>query len=173
MDFRPIDWSRDSTAIRSLDTSFVTDRIFAIRRIGLSFELVDEPCESPFVKHYMVSLTEGTVSSALVTLAACENGTLRGFAVVTDQAWNHRAVISDFYIDRQFRRRGLGKGMMNEVCRQLLANSPRTLWVETQNVNLPAVEFYLGIGFELCGWDSTLYPEPHAAEVAIFLSKNI
>lgn len=151
----------------------MTDRIFAIRRTGPSFQLVDEPCESPFVKRYMVSLTQGAVSSALVTVAAFENGTLRGCAVVTDEAWNHRAVVSDFYVDRRFRRRGLGKGMMNEVCRQLHANSPRMLWVETQNVNLPAVEFHRGIGFEVCGWDSTLYPKPDSAEVAIFLSKNI
>lgn len=33
----------------------------------------------------------------------------------------------------------------------------RCLWLETQNVNYPAVQFYLRLGFELCGLDQTLY----------------
>jgi ribosomal protein S18 acetylase RimI-like enzyme len=31
------------------------------------------------------------------------------------------------------------------------------LWLETQNVNYPAVQFYRRMGFRLCGLDETLY----------------
>ena len=42
MEFRTINWSRDGAAIRSLDTSFTTDRIYALRRADLSFSLIEE-----------------------------------------------------------------------------------------------------------------------------------
>lgn len=173
MDFRPIDWSADHAALLGLDTSFVTDRIYRVQGAALSFALVPELCLSPFTKQYAPALSQEAVFSALVTVAASERGKLCGFGVVRDEAWNGRAVVTDFCVDSASRRRGRGRAMMDEVCRRLAETSRRMLWTETQNVNLPAIDFYRGVGFEVCGRDSTFYPDPHASEVAIFLSEII
>lgn len=159
--------------MRSLDTSFVTDRIYALRRTDLSFSLVKEVCVPPFTKRYEITLSEEDVASAPVAIATYEGGALRGFAVLRDEAWNRRAVVTDFFVDCQVRRRGLGRSMMEELCKRLVGTSSRDLWIETQNVNLPAIEFYRRVGFKICGLDSTLYAEPLSAEVAVYLSMGI
>jgi ribosomal protein S18 acetylase RimI-like enzyme len=173
MDFRTIDWNRDSESIRRLDTTFVTDRIFAVRRSFLSFALAEVTCVPPYRKRYPISTLEGSVSPPLVRIAAYDNDTLTGFAVVREESWNGRAVITDFFVSLEARRRGIGRGMMNEILSRLSGTNLRVLWVETQNVNLPAVRFYLSIGFELCGLDLTLYPAAASGEVAVYLSKSI
>ena len=61
---------------------------------------------------------------------------------------------------------------MDQVFR-LAENAARVLWVETQDVNFPAITFYRRVGFEVCGFDSTLYDGKEAGEVAVFLSRGL
>jgi ribosomal protein S18 acetylase RimI-like enzyme len=55
--------------------------------------------------------------------------------------------------------------------------SARCLWLETQNINYPAVQFYRRMGFRLCGLDETLYrpgmPGLLPAEVALYFSRDL
>jgi ribosomal protein S18 acetylase RimI-like enzyme len=45
-------------------------------------------------------------------------------------------------------------------------------WLETSNVNLPAVRAYERLGFRLCGLDTSLYEgTPAEGEVALFLCR--
>jgi ribosomal protein S18 acetylase RimI-like enzyme len=60
---------------------------------------------------------------------------------------------------------------MAAVFRRARQTPARCLWLETQNVNGPAVAFYLRQGFRLCGFDDTLYdPAVHPDEVALYFS---
>jgi len=159
--------------MRKANTSFVTDRIYAVNRSGLSFSLIEEAHQPPLKKDYDFSITEERVNSALATVAASEEGRLCGFAVVIEEEWNRRAVITDFFVDRQARRLGLGRSMLQIIFEQLIGKPHRILWVETQNVNFPAITFYRSAGFEVCGFDSTLYDGALSKEVAVFLSKRL
>lgn len=49
------------------------------------------------------------------------------------------------------------------------------VWIETQNINYPAIQFYRKCGFTLCGLDENLYhPKgPGANEIALFFAKPI
>ncbi|QTR01699.1 GNAT family N-acetyltransferase, partial [Saccharothrix algeriensis] len=50
----------------------------------------------------------------------------------------------------------------------------RTAWLETSNVNVPAVRAYLRMGFTLCGLDTTLYRgTPAEGEIALYLARNL
>lgn len=173
MEFRPIDWKLDESAIRNLDTAYTTDRVYGLRMEDLSFSLIEETRIPPITKRYEVTITQKDVGNALVAIAACEGAVLFGFAAVKEEAWNRRAVLTDFYIQPGVRRRGLGRKMMEEVFLGIAEASARVLWVETQNVNLPAIEFYRSVGFEVCGFDSSLYGDPHSKEVAVYLSKSV
>src|SRR5215216_4232658 len=173
MKFCPIDWPRDHEAIRNLDTSFTTDRIYALRKKRLSFSLVEEQSAAPITKRYQVALTQESVQAALAAVAAYEGSVFVGFAVVTEEAWNRRAVVTDFYVDPRVRRRGVGKKMMEEIWERVPSAGDRVLWVETQSVNLPAIKFYRSIGFEVCGFDSALYDEPFSTEIALYLSMTL
>ena len=63
MEFRPIDWSRDGEAILAFDASYVTDRIYALKRDGLNFSLVEEACD-----HSAAGTSEQTAARILDAL---------------------------------------------------------------------------------------------------------
>ena len=170
--FRAINWKSDAEALYELDASFVTDRVYAVRRDGLSFSLIEEIRVPAVTKRYACTLTEERIGRSLIAIAACEKSRIRGYAVVEREDWNRRAVITDFFVDRCARRRGIGRKLMEQVFR-LAENAARVLWVETQDVNLPAIAFYRRMGFEVCGFDSTLYDGKDGGEVAVFLSRGL
>jgi ribosomal protein S18 acetylase RimI-like enzyme len=173
VDIRDIDWGQDGASFRLLDTSFETNRIFTLSSDGLSFKLDEVTCIPPYTKRYAISALDEVTSASSLKIVAYEGGAIKAVAVVQNQTWNGRAVISDFYVTREARGRGIGKALMNAVIARLTGGKARVLWVETQNVNLPAIRFYFSVGFEVCGFDTTLYPNPFADEVAVFLSRNI
>ena len=173
MKFRPIEWSRDHTALRNLDASLVSDRVYAVRRTTMAVSLIEKVCSPPLTERYEMALTKKAVATAAFTVVAHENTALAGFAAVRQLTGNRRAVITDFFVAPRFRRRGLGTKMMKQLCRHVAATNARVLWVETQNINFPAITFYRSLGFEICGFDTTLYDAPLAAEAAVFLSKPI
>jgi hypothetical protein len=49
------------------------------------------------------------------------------------------------------------------------------MWVETQNINIPAIQFYQRAGFRFCGLDEALYDpeEPGRHEVALFWVREL
>ena len=172
MDFRTINWHRDGAAIRSIDTSFTTDRVYILKRMDLSFSLIEEVCFPPITKNYEIAPTEGD-STVLIAIAAYEGDAIHGIAIVKEEEWNRRAVITDFYLSPIARGQGLGRKMMEAVYEQAASANVRVLWVETQNVNFPAIEFYRRVGFDVCGFDSSLYDIPHSSEVALYLAKSL
>jgi GNAT superfamily N-acetyltransferase len=86
------------------------------------------------------------------------------------EQWNRRGVVVDMYVDRRSRGQGAGHALMAALLDATRRSGMNRLWLETQNVNVPAIRFYLREGFELCGLDRSFYdPETRAgAEVALF-----
>jgi ribosomal protein S18 acetylase RimI-like enzyme len=173
VDIRDIDGGQARATFRHLDTSFETNRIFTLSSDGLSFKLTEATRFPPYAKRYAITAVDEVPSAASLKIAAYENGAIKAVAVVQNQTWNGRAVVSDFYVTREARRRGIGKALMKAIIARLAIVKARVLWVETQNMNLPAIRFYLSVGFEVCGFDRTLYPKPFSDEVAVFLSRDI
>jgi hypothetical protein len=71
---------------------------------------------------------------------------------------------------------GLTSAAWAPVChRRAPGRLAACLWLETRNVSYPAVQFYLRMGFQLCGLDQSLYrPEPHIlpGETALYFSRG-
>ncbi len=97
-----------------------------------------------------------------------------GVAALAFEEWNRRAVISHLYVDRTERGRGVGSLMLAELRTRAYKLDARCLWVETQNINVPAIRFYEHRGFVFSGLDTTLYDTRQiASEIALFLSMPI
>ncbi len=154
-------------ALARLDTSFVTDRIYRVSTTARGFELVEERLASPLRKRY--ELRHGEPPWDLVVLAR-DAEAITGMAATTYEAWNRRQVLNELHVAPDQRRRGLARRLLAEVHCAARANGARELWVETQNVNVPAVRAYRRLGFRLTGIDLSRYPPPQDGEVALFLS---
>ena len=73
---------------------------------------------------------------------------------------------------------GCGRALIDALAERARREpSARCLWLETQNVNYPAVQFYLRMGFRLCGLDETLYrpgdPYILPGEVALYFARDL
>lgn len=78
------------------------------------------------------------------------------------------------YVSAPVRGRGLGAALLDALVQRARSAGARCLWVETQNVNYPAVQFYVANGFSLCGLDQSFYdPIEHPGEIALFLARTL
>jgi ribosomal protein S18 acetylase RimI-like enzyme len=171
---RAADRAGDRARIARIDTSFQTDRVYRVTADPAGFRLDEEPADPPRTKAYPVAhedLGEGLV-------VAEDEGELVGFGEVVLEAWNRRATITHLYVAPSSRGTGVGTALLAALDRRARAGGARCLWLETQNINYPAIQFYRRSGFRLCGLDDTLYdpeldPTTGPDEVALFFTRPL
>jgi len=161
----------DLAAIATIDTGFTATEMLAVETREGGFALTIKAVDRTVWKAFPLDDVEQQWQVALV--ARVGSSTV-GFASGNHHRWNRRLVISHFYVDRKHRRKGVETALMNAMVargRQLGADH---LWIETSNLNVPAVAAYQQWGFELCGLDTAFYrATPARGEVAIFLSFSL
>jgi len=167
---RPPRWPPDRDALARLDLSFATDVVHAVERRGpLDFALVERRADPPLVKRY--ALDPDALVAAPHVMVAEWDGRVVGVASVAWQAWNRRAELSHLYVDAPARGRGVGAALLREADCAARALGARVLWVETQQVNAPAIRFYLRQRFTCCGLDTALYDDDR--EVGVFFMRTL
>ena len=174
MEIRPCLWPQDVPALSALDISFVTDKIYQVIQDGLSFRLTERSVVPPLHKNYPFEPSDTKERASWDHAVVAEaGGRLVGFAAIQYMAWNLRAVIWHLYVAPDYRGHGIGTRLLDALDTFARDAGARCLWLETQNVNVPAVRFYLRSGFTLCGLDTSLYDPDGAAggEVALFLER--
>jgi ribosomal protein S18 acetylase RimI-like enzyme len=101
---------------------------------------------------------------------ADDNG-VRGFATVEYQAWHQRLVLWFFYVQPEWRRRGVGRALLERAEQYGRSCGATHVWLETSNVNVPGVAAYERLGYSLCGADRLFYGSYMTGEMAIYLAK--
>jgi len=168
---RPLVWARDAEGVVRIDTSFTTDRVYRFGRerggFGFALPLLTT---APLTKSYPLPESDPGEGAFVAEL----DGEIAGFAQVEPPAWNGRAAIPHLYVSAPARGRGLGKTLVDALAAHAKSAGARCLWLETQNVNYPAVQFYLATGFYLCGLDESFYdPVELPGEFALFFSRPL
>ena len=173
---RAAQWPQDIAALSALDTTFETDRIYRAVRGAMSFRLVKESIQPPLRKTYEFDPADLEERQKWdFTAVAEDEGQLAGFAAAQFVAWNRRVVLWHLYVAPAFRRHGIGTRLLEAVETFARSVQARCVWLETQNVNVPAIEFYDRAGFRFCGFDSSLY-DPDSLpqkETALFFARPI
>jgi GNAT superfamily N-acetyltransferase len=185
----------DSLALHKLDYSFETDRIYTLRTSGvlsqnedtaqaldrpvLAFELWETTVDPPLYKSYRefdhtLEEVEARLNSADGGYVALADGQVAGVVLLNVEAWRSVTRIEDIIVGRQFRRYGIGSLLLK--CASDWARN-RGCWaivLETQNLNYPAIQFYLRNGLEVWSIHQHFYPPgPVEHEVAIFMGKRL
>jgi ribosomal protein S18 acetylase RimI-like enzyme len=168
---RPFDAARDTESVERIDASYTSNESYQVRAEGARLVLEAVAEGSPVTRAYPIELGADPWHHGWV---AVRDGEVRGFIAWAEQAWNRRLAIWHFYVDRPFRRMGAGRLMMNAALEWAAQRGLRTAWVETSNTNLPGIASYRRLGFEICGFDTTLYrgtagPE----EFAIYMAREV
>lgn len=156
--------------LKQTDTSFESDRRFDVGSEHEGLRLFLKSLESPLRKSYIIEPDEDWTRAYVAVI----DEVVRAFLAMEIQSWNRRVVIRHLYVDKKFRRQGIGKSLIKKALDYGRANSAVTAWVEVTNINYPAVEAYRRLGFSLCGFDTSYYQgTPSEGEFALFMSMPI
>jgi GNAT superfamily N-acetyltransferase len=185
----------DAPALHRLDYSFETERIYTLRVSGvlaqsddspnvpdkpaLAFELWETPVDLPLYKSYReydrtLEEVEAKLSNIDGGYVALAGGQVAGVVLLNVEQWRSVARIEDIIVGRHFRRYGIGSLLLNCASDWARNHGCWAIVLETQNVNYPAIQFYLRNGLEVWSIHRHFYPPGSAEhEVAIFMGKKL
>lgn len=172
MKIRELDRTTDRHAVESIDTSFETSAVFDVVPSARRIELALRALDVPITKRYSISEVFAPWASWSVGWVA-DDGGVRGFATAEYEAWHERLVLWFLYIAPAWRRRGVGRALVERVEAYGRQVGATHVWLETSNVNVPGITAYERLGYSLCGADRTLYGSYMPGETAIYLAKAL
>lgn len=109
-----------------------------------------------------------------ISLSVSTGNRTAGVLIAEKRDWNNSAYIEKLHVADEFKHKGVGSLMMKEFARLAGINGYRLIYLETQNTNYPAIQFYRKNGFDLSGIDLKLYDgKDNLNEVAIFMTKDL
>lgn len=161
--------------LAGFDASYSTERIYRVSVPDMEVDIREEKLPARLYKTYELKETEESVADADGTVLAEIDGEIAGFAAFKYHDWNKRAEIKGIYVLPAFKGRGIGTALVNNGIEYAKTKGARRLWLETQNINYPAIRFYMKSGFRFCGFDTSLY-EPAAVmhgEIALYFCMDV
>jgi len=175
MIIREMQRESDGERLADFDALFSTEYIYRVAVNKMSVEIAEEKLDIPFQKIYPLDLIKKDTDEADYVPVAEINEIIAGFATVKYEKWNNRAVLTGIFVAAESKGNGVGRASVAAAINFAKTKSARCLWAETQNVNYPAIQFYRKIGFEFCGFDSTLYnpADVSSNETAFYFCKII
>jgi len=173
----------DVPRLSEIDAEFESDRFLDVEKtvngLEVSWQIVERPLDPPFRStDYGLSRQQREEVSVRLRerdglyLAAedTRTGKLMALLDVERERWRDTATVWNILIDRGYRRKGVGRELMQHAIAWARAQGLRGIMLETQTNNLAACRFYYAMGFKLCGLDDHFYSngDIDVQEVAIF-----
>lgn len=114
---------------------------------------------------------ESQASQALPLLQSpSANPDILGYVGLTVDGPRHVAWITTGAVQLDARRKGVGTALLNEARAWGDRYRLRSLLVELQTKNFPAISFFQKNGFFFCGYNNAYYP---TREIALFFGKRL
>lgn len=115
-----------------------------------------EELPKPVTKSFESSLYSHWLINPQV-FGAFEGENLLSFIELSQEDWNNRLRIANLWVAEEHRFQGIGKALIAKAIEIGKTGGQRSLVLETQSCNDPAIRFYQSCGFNLIGLDSTHY----------------
>ena len=184
----------DAPALHELDANFEADRIYTLRTrnqlmqengsVGgennpvFAFELVETPVDPPIYKNFPEYQSVQAVKKQLQHIGggyvAVANGQVAGGILLHVDEGRSVAHIQNLIVGRQYRRYGIGSLLLSCAADWARNNGCWAILLAIENVNYPAIPFYLRNGLEVWSINRHFYPPgPFEHEVAIFMGKKV
>lgn len=170
---RALDRRTDRRAVEAIDTAFETSAVFDVVPGARGIELALRPLAEPLVKRYSIGEVFAPWARWDAGWVAADGGGVHGFAVAGYEAWHERLVLWFLYIAPAWRRRGVGRALLERVEAHGREVGATHVWLETSSVNVPGVAAYERLGYRLCGADALYYGSYMPGEAAIYLAKQL
>lgn len=169
---RELNRKTDRKSVEAIDTAFETDTIFDVVTTNRRIDLVEKQLDAPLVKAYSIAEVFAHWARWDVGWVAEDDG-IRGFATIEHEPWHGRINLWFLYIQPAWRRRGVGRALLEVVEAYGREQGATHVWLETSNVNVPGVRAYERLGYALCGADVHHYGVYMPGEKALYLAKTL
>ncbi|WP_339214740.1 GNAT family N-acetyltransferase [Solibacillus sp. FSL W8-0372] len=123
---------------------------------GWNISLTEEVFEIPFEKNLEEEIFDSHKEGSEVYVSE-HNGEETGIIVIQHMEWNNTLLIHDLYIDKRFKRKGIGSALVAIAQKRAREMGVRMIVLETQTSNYPAIQFYLKEGFQMIGFNLNSY----------------
>jgi len=156
---------------------YVVSKIESHARTEIHIQLM--PLETPYtrcwpvleedLKRYRHMLADG------FSLGAYDGEAMVGLAIAESSNWNRILWVWELHVAENHHSQGIGRILVAELAARARAAGLRALLCETQSTNVPAINFYRQVGFELEGIDLSYYTNTDAVdgEVALFMKYKL
>jgi len=147
------------------------------QKTTFSLELVS--LSVPYVKHFDTTQEDirhcQEALQAGWSIGAFDENKPVAIAIAEPQWWNHTLWIWEFHVAESHRRMGIGRQLMDRLAARAGPTGLRTMFVETQNTNGPAIRFYRKAGFVIEGIDISYYTNQDYpdGEMAVFMKRRL
>jgi ribosomal protein S18 acetylase RimI-like enzyme len=165
----------DFKTLSGFDASYSSEYAYRVAIDGMDVTIREEKLPAPIHKTYALKDIEESVSFADHTIIAEVEGRTAGFAALKYEKWNRRVHLIGLYVAPAYKGRGIGTALVQRGVEYAKTAGARCLWLETQNINHPAIQFYLRSGFRFCGFDTSLYNPGTVlpGEIALYFALEI
>ncbi|QTD43452.1 GNAT family N-acetyltransferase [Sporosarcina sp. Te-1] len=123
---------------------------------GWVFTLREECFDKPFVKSMEENIFEEYKEGAEAYTAEV-NGTEAGIMMIQEMDWNHTLLIHDLHVYPSFQKKRIGRKFIDMAKQRAVELGARSIVLETQTSNYPAIQFYLRNGFRVVGLNTISY----------------
>lgn len=125
---------------------------------GWRISLIRRPFDRPEEKEFQDTLLSDWLEDPRLYGAEI-NGKIAGYLELSHERWSNRMRISNIFVDESVRQQGIGSALMDAALSEARKAGARSLILETQSCNDPAIQFYRKHGFTLVGFDLTAYSQ--------------
>ena len=140
--------NRDEYAGHRFTVEYVTDRFYDVKLLDGGFQLKLTECE-PMKKGFSDELFSQWLEEPVV-YGAFRGNELLGFVEGSRESWHNLFRISNIYVEKHARGRGIGTRLMERMIEHARENGVfRGVVLETQSCNYPAICMYKKLGFAL------------------------
>ena len=158
---RIIELVKQDSHLRELESRYFTTHYYDISvdhgTGSCRILLVRKAFDATLEKNYRGRLFEDHIVEPKVFAVVLDGSKEIGWIELGYEKWNNRMRVWEFLVENGFRRRGVGTLMMNHAVKIAGERGARMLVLETQTNNADAIDFYLGYGFDLIGFDIASY----------------
>src|SRR5689334_16849276 len=126
--------------------------------IGELLEIADECGLSPWSRQSFTD--ELARDDSILLLSRIESGKVIGFIVGRIITTNAEAEIYNIAVMPEFRRRGLGKLLLDEFLKRCIRGGVDKIWLEVRSLNTSAIAFYEHYGFQSRATRKDFYSNP-------------
>ncbi len=97
------------------------------------------------------------------------------YLVVNHEDYNNRLRVTELLVEKKYRHQGLGKKLMHVAETYAKEINARSIILETQSCNIPAIKFYRSCGYRFVGCDVDSYTNHDISnkEVRLEMAKKI